>query len=142
MDEPVNLGGRPTLYTKEHCEMLIEHMRNGLSFKSFAGVAGVQRSTLYNWLDANPEFKEAKEIGEDLSLLFWEKMGIDNIINRSESFGNNQGGNSTSLNATVWIFNMKNRFGWRDRQPDENDQININLSLADRVAKARARVKK
>lgn len=43
---------------------------------------------------------------------------------------------------TMLIFCLKNLCGWRDKQPDEDtQQININLTLADRMAKARTRAK-
>ena len=40
------------------------------------------------------------------------------------------------------IFCLKNLCGWKDKQPDENDQININITLAEKIAKARARINK
>ena len=39
------------------------------------------------------------------------------------------------------IFCLKNICNWRDKHADEGPDVNINLTLADRVAKARARVK-
>lgn len=39
-------------------------------------------------------------------------------------------GGSKSLNSTVWIFNMKNRFGWRDKQEiEQTTTINGTLNL-------------
>lgn len=124
-------NGRPTDYRPEYCLALIEHMRQGLSFESFAGTIGVNRTTLYNWENAKEEFKEAKEIGVEYSRLFWEKLGIEHVVNRSDS--NSQQGigsnsKSRSINAAVWIANMKNRFGWRDRQPDEHDVVINNVA--------------
>lgn len=133
MSEP-NKAGRPTKYKKENCELLIKHMEKGFSYESFAGLIGVSKQTIYDWEKQYPEFLDAKEVGVEKSRIFWENLGIQNIIN--ESFGQNMG--SKSLNSTVWIFNMKNRFQWRDKQPDE-DQVNINVTLADRLAKARSR---
>lgn len=128
-------GGRPTDYRPEYCALLIDHMSKGLSFESFAGTVRVSRATIYDWLKANAEFLDAKEIGTTQSMKFWEELGVHNILNESESFGNNQGSKSKSLNSSAWIFNMKNRFGWRDKHPDENGPAaiinNNNLTVTD-----------
>lgn len=138
--KPKRNPGKPTKYKPEYCEKLLEHMSEGLSIEAFAGLIRVHKDSIYEWVRVHPEFKEAKDIGESLSLLYWEKLGRDNIINVTER---DSSGNTTSrnMNATTWIFNMKNRFRWRDKQPDENDNINVNLSLAERMAKARNRLK-
>lgn len=119
--------GRPTEYRPEYCQALIEHMEKGLSFEAFAGALGVAKQTLYNWEKLFPEFVDAKEIGIGRARIFWENLGINHVVNQSESFG--QGvSQSKSLNASVWIFNMKNRFQWRDKQPDEVDVVVNNVS--------------
>ena len=141
MSEDSN-AGRPSKYKPEHCSMLIEHMASGLSFESFAAAIGVNRDSLYEWTKVHEEFSDAKKEGFDKNLLFWEKHGINGLYSTSEY--DRESGNtiSKSLNATVWIFNMKNRHKWRDKQPGEEDQININLTLADKMAKARNRAGK
>lgn len=119
------MAGRPSDFKPEYCERLIEHMAEGLSFESFAGVIGTSRKTIYNWEKANPEFLHAKEIGTEKSRLFWESIGTEHILNSSESESTTGVGGSSSsksINASVWIFNMKNRFGWRDKQPGEEDK--------------------
>ena len=122
--------------------MLIEHMAQGLSFESFAAVIKVNRDTLYEWEKIYPEFSDTKKEALEQCLLFWEKLGIDNIIKKKDSEWQGDSGWSKdrSLDATAWIFNMKNRFKWRDKQPDENDTLNVNISLADEIAKARKRL--
>jgi len=128
--------GGPTKYKPEYCEKLIEHMSEGLSYEAFAALIGVHRSILYDWEKSHPEFSEAKDVGFGKSLLFWEKLGRDNILNTSESFGEGQS-SSKSLNGSVWIFNMKNRFRWRDKQPDEIDTIvNNNNSNVQNISDA------
>jgi len=125
--EPRPGEGRPTKYKHEYCSMLIEHMSNGLSYEAFAGVIGVCKFSLYEWEKNHEEFSDAKLIAFQKCQLFWEKLGVDHIINRSDS--EHQGGSSSrSLNASVWIFNMKNRFKWRDKQPDEVDVVVNNFS--------------
>lgn len=132
--------GAESKYKEKYCEMLIEHMAQGLSYESFAGTIGVNRDTLYEWQKKFPEFDEAKKHGRDKSLLFWESLGIKNIINRSEGVPGG-GINATSLNATVYRLNMINRFQWKDKA-DVEANINVDVSLSDKISKARARLKK
>lgn len=98
-------AGRPTKYRPEYCEMIIEHMAKGLSKEAFAGVIGIHKETIYNWAEANSEFSDAIKIGEAKCRVFWEQAGIDGMMGNIEGF-----------NAASWVFNLKNRFGWRDRQ--------------------------
>lgn len=104
--------GRPSKYDPKYCEMVIDHMSKGLSFESFAGFLGVNRDTVYEWAVKHKEFSDAKTVGLEKCRLFWEKLGIGYIISKS----------SRSLNSSVYIFTMKNRFPkeWRDRQEVEH----------------------
>lgn len=110
--------GRPTEYKPEYCDMLIEHMSKGLSFESFAGVLRMSNKTLYTWAEKQPDFLHAKQVGIDMCRLFWEKLGVEYVINISESHkdGDSSSHISKSLNAKVYDINMKNRFGWADKQ--------------------------
>lgn len=98
--------------------MLIDDMAKGMSFEAFAGLANVDRFTLYRWAKEHPEFGDAKRTAFEASRRFWEKACADHLINTSET-GYDELGNKVSrtksLNSAAWIFNMKNRFGWRDR---------------------------
>lgn len=107
---PARPVGRPSSYKPEYPEKLFEHMAEGLSFECFGGRPEVKASVsmLYNWLEAHPDFQEAKKLGETASRYFWEIMGIDGAKGKIQGF--NLGG---------WIFNMKNRFFWRDKQDFE-----------------------
>jgi hypothetical protein len=95
---------RPSSYKPEFAGQLIEHMKEGLSFKSFGGIVLKSERTLHNWCEAHPDFQEAKEIGECACLLFWEKLGR---------------GAGRDFNTVLWIVNMCNRFGWRQRAKEE-----------------------
>jgi hypothetical protein len=103
--------GRPTKYHEGLCEMLIEHMSEGLSFESFAAKADCHFDQLYSWCKKYPEFYEAKNIGIAKSLLIWERLGIKGAIGELENF-----------NVGSWIFNMKNRFKWRDKLEVSGDE--------------------
>lgn len=99
---------RPTLYRPEYCEQLVEHMAKGLSFESFAGVLRINRDTLYRWAEMNEEFSDAHEVGRMASAYRWEQIGLDGVLGEIRFF-----------NAYAWVFNMKNRFKWKDRQEIE-----------------------
>ena len=120
-------GGRPTKYKQEYCEKLIQHMAEGYSFESFAGVVEVNVDTLHEWAKVHEEFSDSKKIAFAKCQMFWERIGITNILNISESLGPGMS-SSKSLNASAWIFNMKNRFKWRDKQPDETEVVVNNVN--------------
>lgn len=106
--------GRKTEYEPRFCDLLLEHMTAGGDFRSFAGILGVSRSTLYNWVARFPEFSEAKEIATEKAYAWWEEKG------RSGLWIHREGPN---LNAGHWIRNMVSRFpdDWRTERPDKGD---------------------
>jgi hypothetical protein len=110
--------GRPTKYEPIFCEMLIDHMSRGYSYESFAGKISTVRATLYNWEQIHSDFLDAKNVGVEKNLLFWEEQGIEGMHN--QTIKDEDGMVVTkSINATVWIFNMKNRHKWRDKSEAE-----------------------
>lgn len=111
-----SIMGRPSLYKPEYCEKLIKHMRKGLSFESFAGVVDVNIDTLYEWEKVHANFSEAKKIAFAKCRLFWEKKGHQGLY--PKMIPGEKGVTLLPMNSSVWIFNMKNRFGWKDR-PEE-----------------------
>ena len=117
-------SGRPTTYEDRFCDLLIDHMTKGYSFESFAAITDTCKDTLYEWVKVHPEFSDAKKRATDKSRLFWEKVGIENIVN-IETMEKDESGSFTavkkSLNSAAWIFNMKNRFkdDWKDKHETE-----------------------
>lgn len=59
-------------FKKEYCEGLVEHMSKGHSFRSYGAKIKAGISTLERWVRENKKFREAKELGEAHSLLFYE----------------------------------------------------------------------
>lgn len=120
MSEKKNKGGRPTKYRPEYCELLISHMESGLSFESFAGAIGVTKQIIYDWLERHPEFLDAKKIADPKCQLFYEKIGRSAMAGKIPNF-----------NTAVWIFNMKNRFGWVDRlEQKHTGEVGIKLEYS------------
>ena len=133
--EPFKKIGRPSKYDPIYCEEVVEFMAKGFSFEAFAGHIEVNIDTLNEWASKHEEFSAAKQKAFSKNRIFWEQLGIENIINKSDSESFGEGfskSSSRSLNAAVWVFNMKNRFKWRDKQPDENEVIinNSNSQIA------------
>ena len=80
---------------------LVEHMGNGKSYNSFAGVLGVSATTLHAWEEKHPDWLEWKERAVAVALNFWEGILIDGITKEVKT------------EAKLMIFKLKNMF------PDE-----------------------
>lgn len=122
--------GRPTKYKEEYCEMLIEHMSQGLSYESFAGLIKVAIDTLYEWQKVHPAFSEAKSLGKAQALLLWEKEGIKGLWDEVEYNEKGQKTYERKINNVMWVFNMKNRFGWRDKTEAEVQESKSVIKIA------------
>lgn len=104
--------GRPTRYQKRFATELPAMFKNGESVAEVCVELGICKQTFYTWTEAHPEFLDAYNKGRELSEAWWHKIGRANATGRMRG------------NAATWIFNMKNRFGWKDRtEVDSNVTI-------------------
>jgi len=110
--------GRPTKYRKEFCQLLIEHMAEGLSLESFGGKVHVCKDSLYEWVKKHKDFSDAFGLGKAACQLYWEKLGRDHL------YLPHQGG---SFNGAMWGLNMANRFGWRSQVDVKQESTNKNI---------------
>jgi transposase len=112
-------------YKPEYAKMLPDMFANGEDVAEVAVELGISRQTFYVWVRKHPEFKEAYEMGKLRSEAWWCKLG------REGSEG------ARNIQPAVWVFNMKNKFDWNDKQSHEitgrdggpiETSTNINMS--------------
>lgn len=100
--------GAQSKYQPEMCAVVLDLMRDGASLVEVSAELGIHRDTFYKWIDDkseyyHEEFGKAVSEGKLLSQAWWERNGRINLTNKDFSY-------------TGWYMNMKNRFGWADKQ--------------------------
>jgi hypothetical protein len=66
-------GGRPTKYTPEMCNLVMECGREGGTVAEMAAACDVSIQTLYEWSKVHPEFSESFTRGQELAEATWSK---------------------------------------------------------------------
>lgn len=95
---------KTSLQKKKLCENYCRHVEAGYSDASFPDCS--MEVFEVHAVRYPVDFPEDRiEAARRKRLKFWEEKGIEGKIN-----------------ASVWIFNMKNRFGWRDRQDTKTEK--------------------
>ena len=92
-------------YRPEYCQMLVNHMKQGLSVATFGAKVDVSRSTVYEWIDTIPEFKEAHEKAKQLAQEFFESRLSAKIAGVTIP-----GIDTKKIDTTALIFALKTRF--------------------------------
>ena len=105
------------VYHPSVCERVIELGKEGQSLVEIAVDLGVSVSSLRYWRTHYPEFATAMEFARQCCQAWWERAGREGMYTIEEV--NEDGEKRTitkTINATLWIFNMKNRFrdDWMD----------------------------
>lgn len=108
----MGMKGRPTKYKASMCDTVVELMREGGSKAEVCAALDISPETMNQWCKTdgdyfNQEFSEAIKRGEQLSQGWWERKAREAAV-----------GINTDANATMMIFNLKNRFpdAWRDKK--------------------------
>jgi len=69
--------GRPTVYSEELGNKILEFMAQGFSLETAAIQCDVHPSTVARWRVENADFSELMRVGKSLSLQWWENRGRD-----------------------------------------------------------------
>lgn len=116
--------GKPNKYHKDMCIKAEEVLAGGESLAAICAELDISRTTLYEWRDTHPEFREAIESGLQKAQRVWEKIGRNGIEGNYEKF-----------NGAPWIFTMKNRFrdDYKEDKEPKSESTTIIEKLIDKL---------
>lgn len=103
--------GKPSKYKRKFCKIAYEFLIKGFSKEALAGELSISRQCLYEWIAKHPEFGDTVRVAEGKGQCVWEELGMRAVKGEIKGF-----------NSSVWMFVMKNRFGWKDKQEVTNAQ--------------------
>jgi transcriptional regulator with XRE-family HTH domain len=143
--------GRPTTYTPEVCATVRRACMLGATSEELAGMLGVSRGTVHNWMDQHPEFRRAVEEGRleaDARVaekLYQRAVGYERPATR---FFANRDGPPTPVDyihhhapdtaaAIFWLRNRR-REDWRE-QVEHRHSTSHELLVVLEAARLRAR---
>lgn len=118
--------GRPTKYDPAYCVKVKDLMMQGASKVEVAYHFGVHTDTIQEWEKVHPDFSVAIKEGVSLSEGWWQMQARKSLENQK-------------FNSTLWYMNMKNRFGWSDKQ--ETREVK-DFSYSEKIESARKRLEK
>ena len=96
--------------------MLIQHMEQGLSFDTFAGLIGVCRDSLYEWVRKYKDFSYAKSIATAKRNYKVESMYAHAAQGKPFPYKDPDGKKRLAYaNQAMMIYWTKNTLGWTDK---------------------------
>lgn len=100
--------GRPSKFKKKYNQIAYDLLAKGYSKEAVAGQIGVSKQCFYEWVQEHKDFGDAVDRGTMASCFYWEDLGIRGAQGLVKGF-----------NASSWMFNMKNRFGWSEKSEQD-----------------------
>ena len=108
-----------------HLPLVSTFFKEGASIQQLANEIGVHPRTLTRWRHKFPDFAAAIEQGVSDSQAFYEEIGRQACAAGKK------------VNPAIWIFTMKNRFGWSDKR-EVTDSRATTTSIREAIAQAEA----
>lgn len=113
------LWNSATQYDPSYCELIIKLMSKGQTYAQVAKAIGVTKKTLWSWSKTHSDFAIAYEAGLDYAEAWFDNMALEHIITVRE-----KGMPETIFNNSVYLHNVKVRFGQRETEP-----VNFNINV-------------
>lgn len=128
--EETNKVGRPRTTIEDlpdnWKEIMMDCGQEGGSAVEIRALLGIGKSAWNTLIEDSEQFRATNSSSKTLCQVWWERNGRRLAVD---------GGG----NASIWIFNMKNRFGWVDKKETEDkgsdELIKTMLELAQRLPK-------
>lgn len=112
--------GRPSTFKKKYCEILIDQGKQGKTIAHFCATLGIGRPTFYDWLKANPEFRQAEHVADAMREAYWDDRMRENAEQNK--------GNSNMLK-----FYSSVRFGLSEKHTVDNQSSDGSMSPPSRI---------
>ncbi len=108
-------------YNPEMCAIATKVLAGGESLAAVCCELNVTRTTLYEWRDSKPEFRDAISLGLQKAQRVWESIGRSGITGELEKFG-----------GAPYIFTMKNRFR-DDYKDDKHEEKTVSDKIVEQL---------
>lgn len=104
--------GRPTLYSPDLCDKVIELGKIGKSVEQIASILGYSLRTMYQWRDVYPDFLHAMEDAKQYEQYWWEEQAQAYLVENKES---------DKINTSLWSRSMAARFPKKYRESTKTE---------------------
>ena len=117
-------AGRPTDFTPELGEQILELMDGGLSLAAAAADLGIHRQRVYDWEEKHPEFADTVKLARSKRQLFLERR----LLSANEG---------PVVTSTIFALKNAGAEDWRDKHEVEHSGA---VGIADAILERRKRL--
>lgn len=124
-ETPAKPMGRPTDFTPDMGDQILERMEGGLSLAAAAADINVHRQRVYEWVDRHPDFADTVKLAMAKRQLFLEKRLLSADV-------------GPVVTSTIFALKNAGAEDWREKQEVEHSgEINNKVELdAERFTRA------